>query len=72
MSRDRARTPMQWSGDSQAGFTDHSATWLPVHTNYNTNNVKVRSHHIVSPYMECTRQQGSSCYNLSCLGLKQV
>lgn len=32
---------MQWSGETGAGFTsgDSSATWLPIHPNYETLNV---------------------------------
>lgn len=32
-SRDNARTPMQWSTDNQAGFTQ-GTPWIPVITNY--------------------------------------
>lgn len=32
-SRDNARTPMQWSADNQAGFTE-GTPWIPVITNY--------------------------------------
>ena len=32
-SRDNARTPMQWSADNQAGFTQ-GTPWIPVITNY--------------------------------------
>jgi oligo-1,6-glucosidase len=32
-SRDHARTPMQWSGDDHAGFTD-GEPWLAVNPNY--------------------------------------
>lgn len=34
-SRDRCRTPMQWSNDANAGFSpDGVQTWLPLHPNY--------------------------------------
>jgi len=33
MSRDNARTPMQWDGDAHAGFTT-GRPWLPVHQNH--------------------------------------
>ncbi|WP_152039596.1 glycoside hydrolase family 13 protein [Salinigranum salinum] len=33
MSRDHARTPMQWSGDENAGFTD-GEPWFAVNENY--------------------------------------
>ena len=38
LSRDNARTPMQWSEDANAGFTT-GTPWLPVNTNYRTINV---------------------------------
>ena len=34
MSRDNARTPMQWDNAAQAGFTSGSKPWLPVNPNY--------------------------------------
>lgn len=34
VSRDNARTPMQWDGSSQAGFTTGSHPWLAVNPNY--------------------------------------
>lgn len=37
-SRDNARTPMQWSGDAQAGFTT-GTPWLKVNPNYRQVNV---------------------------------
>ena len=34
-SRDKCRTPMQWSSDANAGFSpDGVTTWLPVHANH--------------------------------------
>lgn len=41
--RDPERTPMQWSADKQAGFTDGPTTWLPIASNYKTTNVDVES-----------------------------
>ncbi len=38
-SRDNARTPMQWSGDAQAGFTT-GTPWLKVNPNYRQVNVE--------------------------------
>jgi len=36
-ARDRTRTPMQWSGGTNAGFSPEGvATWLPVHPNHHT------------------------------------
>lgn len=37
-TRDKARTPMQWSDDDHAGFTDGDP-WRPVNDNYNEVNV---------------------------------
>ncbi len=37
-SRDNARTPMQWDGSAQAGFTTGAKPWLPVNPNYTTIN----------------------------------
>ncbi|XP_037128635.1 neutral and basic amino acid transport protein rBAT [Syngnathus acus] len=38
-----ARSPMQWSGAANAGFSDKSnVTWLPVHPNYSDVNVEVQ------------------------------
>lgn len=36
--RDRARTPMQWTGEPMAGFTT-GAPWLPLHPAYRKRNV---------------------------------
>ncbi len=38
--RDAERTPMQWSGEVNAGFTA-GTPWLPVNSDYNSRNVKV-------------------------------
>ncbi|XP_067633473.1 maltase A3-like [Eurosta solidaginis] len=40
LSRDPARTPFQWNDEHQAGFTDGNTTWLPLHANYKTLNLK--------------------------------
>ena len=37
--RDPQRTPMQWSGEHMAGFTEASSTWLPINPNYVERNV---------------------------------
>lgn len=40
-SRDPQRTPMQWSGEQNAGFSTGNKTWLPVSPDYSERNVKV-------------------------------
>ncbi len=40
LSRDPSRTPMQWSGGGNAGFTDGAHPWLPLDTNYRRHNVE--------------------------------
>jgi alpha-glucosidase len=40
MSREVARTPFQWNGERNAGFTTAARSWLPVHTNYNQINLE--------------------------------
>jgi len=37
--RDGCRAPMQWSPDSNAGFSSGATPWLPVHPDYPTRNV---------------------------------
>lgn len=42
-SRDPQRSPMQWTGDMNAGFNNKTnTTWLPVHPNYRSVNVEVQ------------------------------
>ncbi|XP_046592769.1 maltase 1-like [Neodiprion lecontei] len=40
VTRDPYRTPMQWDTTSNAGFTESSSAYLPVHTSYLTRNVE--------------------------------
>ena len=40
--RDQYRTPLQWSDEENAGFTEGSP-WLPVANDYATRNIKVTS-----------------------------
>ncbi|MGZ9236053.1 MAG: glycoside hydrolase family 13 protein, partial [Anaerolineales bacterium] len=50
MSRDKNRTPMQWSNQPNAGFSlANVETWLPIHPNYkNGINVRDQQHNPVS------------------------
>jgi alpha-glucosidase len=41
--RDGERTPMQWNGDTDAGFSVSKTPWLPVASNYKTVNVAAES-----------------------------
>ena len=41
--RDGCRAPMQWSDDEQAGFTNSTQPWLPVHPDYAKRNVERQS-----------------------------
>jgi len=45
VSRDFQRTPMQWSGEENSGFSTSNATWLPVAPDYQANNVKAQLAH---------------------------
>lgn len=40
ISRDVVKTPFQWDGSKNAGFTTNSKPWLPISTNYKCVNVK--------------------------------
>ena len=43
INRDEVRTPMQWDGTKNAGFSLADKTWLPVHNNYTKVNVEKES-----------------------------
>jgi len=43
INRDEVRTPMQWNGTMNAGFSSAHKTWLPVHKNHKAINVDVES-----------------------------
>lgn len=40
VNRDEVRTPMQWKGKRNAGFSSADQTWLPVHESYTWINVE--------------------------------
>jgi len=40
INRDEVRTPMQWNGTKNAGFSPAVKTWLPVYKNYDQINVE--------------------------------
>lgn len=57
LSRDPARTPMQWSNDRNAGFS-YSKPWLPVDKNYPRVNVEAQKydpHSMLSLYRRLIR-----------------
>ncbi|GAC1446178.1 MAG: alpha glucosidase [Pyrinomonadaceae bacterium] len=41
--RDGERTPMQWSSENNAGFSDAATTWLPIPSSAKTRNVETMS-----------------------------
>jgi oligo-1,6-glucosidase/alpha-glucosidase len=40
INRDNCRTPMQWDGSANSGFSSSDQTWLPVQQNYDRINVQ--------------------------------
>ncbi len=40
--RDGCRTPMQWNGGKNGGFSEAPETWLPVNLNFANNNVAIQ------------------------------
>lgn len=40
VTRDGVKTPFQWDGSTNAGFTTNKKPWLPISTNYKCVNVK--------------------------------
>lgn len=45
IGRDNARTPMQWNAGLQAGFSNATKTWLPIHPNHQEINVEAALSH---------------------------
>ncbi|HUH97321.1 MAG TPA: alpha-glucosidase [Anaerolineales bacterium] len=43
INRDEVRTPMQWNGEANAGFSAGGRTWLPVHPDHGLINVEMES-----------------------------
>jgi alpha-glucosidase len=54
LGRDPERTPMQWSGDENAGFTT-GEPWLPVADDYRLNNVAAQQDQPLSILSLCKR-----------------
>ncbi len=62
LGRDPARTPMQWTDDSMAGFTTAEESWLPINPNYkqvNTRKENKDPHSLLSLYKKLLRLRKS-------------
>jgi alpha-glucosidase len=63
IGRDPQRTPMQWSADPQAGFSDAAHTWLPLDPAYQRHNVSVQQddpHSFLQLYRQLMRLRATS------------
>lgn len=63
IARDHARTPMQWSNQKNAGFTEADTTWLKVNPNYeriNVENQQQQSHSILNFYKKLLQLRKST------------
>lgn len=64
-SRDNSRTPMQWSGEKNAGFSNGESTWLKVNPNYETINVELEEKEpesVLNYYKKLTALRKSARY----------
>lgn len=50
-SRDPVRTPFQWNSQRNAGFSNASATWLPIHQDYANVNLLLQQRQNESHYL---------------------
>ncbi|NXP56564.1 SLC31 protein, partial [Heliornis fulica] len=51
------KSPMQWDGNANAGFTEGNSSWLPVHSDYQSVNVQIQmtwSNSTLNLYRELT------------------
>ena len=61
-SRDNARTPMQWDGSENAGFTT-GKPWLPIHDDYKTENAESEAKDpasVLSWYQKLAKYRGDT------------
>lgn len=65
-SRDNSRTPMQWSPERNAGFSDAKNTWIKVNGNYRTIHAQIQdidNHSVLKFYRELIRLRRDSRYS---------
>lgn len=64
-SRDNSRTPMQWSGERNAGFSGAANTWIKVNRNYRTLNAEAQEnepHSVLKFYRDFIRLRKDARY----------